>query len=731
MKGFVNKIIFAFAMFAMLTSPIAISANWVENDETLSLRQTVEDLEDRNSQLQRQLNDALRQPRPAQVPNIRLVQPQSLVLSDEAVYVDIIVRNIGRGQAVNALASATTDGPFTVEFLNNTNNIGQLGENSNHTIRARLAPTGAAAAGTYALNLEFAFRSRDATVEGLSSDSISVRIDRQALLPQLSLRDFSSGRERIFPGNGFNIVANLTNLGTASAYNVQVSIADGLDAEGIFLSGGINAPFHQVVEAGHISQVEFALTASERISSGTFPVTFEISGRDSVGEEVSDRFTYFVTVLAAAEATGRASLSLSASGPGGIFSPNQQANVSLTVSNNGTVAARNVRIEANVAEGIVPQSASVQTISILEPGASQQLHFAFSPTAEAASQYHMVGFVVDYSIGVRGAEDETESFSQYVGINVYNPEDEEERQQGSRPRMLVSAYSVNPQLPFAGSEFDLYMTFQNASSTRRVYNIKITLQAMEHAERAGAVFTPVGASNTIFIESLGPRETIDKHLRMFTVPNADPRTYNIEVTFDYEDEDFEEFQEVEQISVSVRQITRLEVSNLQIPAQAPVWNPIFLDFNIINSGRVTLANLRVSLEGNFDTSGIDIFVGNMGRGNSASFSGNFTPIIPGEQAGTLTVSGEDETGELVYYRHDFVLYVEDMMMRDEGDMVHYHDMMMDRDMMFGDESGSGMPNLRMFLIWLAIPVLGAIIVVVILLVRRNKRSKADIFENLQ
>jgi len=699
---------------------------WQDQNDTINaLQRQISDLE-------RMLSDATRprpDPRPS-LPNIRLVQPQSVVLTPgEVRYVDLVVRNIGNAPASNSLITATADGPFSIEFLNNDNILGNMGQNASRTVRARLTADASADAGIYSINLEFAFRgARDANNE-TSNDSISVRIDTGTRTPRITLRDFSVNQGQIFAGDSFVISAYLLNQGEGAAYNVQASIADGLDAEGIFLSGSPNAPFLQTVQPGYHGVVSFAFTASDRITSGTFPIVFELSGRDSAGEDISERFTYFVTVIAPATGVNRAFVSISnISTSGGIVGVNERSTVSMQVTNSGSLAARNIRITATPldTEAIVPQSANVQSISVLEPGASQSLYFVFSPTSEATSQYHMVGFEITYDTGISG-DLETDSFEQFVGINVYNPDSDENR--GSRPRMLVSAYSVYPMIVSAGQEFDLSLTFQNTSSTRSVHNIKITLQAVEYEERSGAVFTTVGASNTLFIESLGPREEAYRQLRMFTVPNAHPRTYNIEVVFDYEDEDFEEFTETEQLSINVRQVTRLEVSNLQIPSHATLFNPVFVDFNIFNSGRVALSNLRVEMEGNFDTAGMEIIAGNMGRGNSASFSGQFTPEEPGEQHGVLIVSGEDETFELIEVRHEFTIFVEEAMMWDEDAMLDYR---MPWDDPMDTEGGGVFTRLGM---WIAIAV-GALIVIAavvvgIVLVVKKKRNNKDVFEGLQ
>jgi len=604
-------------------------------------------------------------PRP-QFPNIRLVQPQTIVLTPgEELVLDIEIRNIGNAIAEGTLVTASTDGPFTIEFLNNGNILGTVGQNHSRTIRTRLTANSNADGGNYSLRLEFAFRSARDGASETSNDTISVRIDAQAVAPRLNLRNFTTSQPNIYPGNTFTISAQLANLGDGNAYNVQAAISDGLDSDGIFLSGSPNAPFIQIAEPDHESTVSFNFAAAANMSSGTFPITFELTARSQSGEAITETFTFFVTVLTPLEGTRRAVVSADLSAYAGVANVGQQVPITMQITNTGVLPARNIRIAANPANlaDIVPQSANVHTIGILEPGESQSLPFYFSATSTAGSHTHMVGFEVAYETGASG-DLETDTFEQFAGITVYNPEDEddendEERGQ-HRPRVLVSAYSVDPLIVSAGEEFDLYMTFHNTSSTRSVHNIRVTLAAVEFEERSGAVFTPVGASNTLFIEDMAPREEVSRSLRMFTVPNANPRTYNIAITFDYEDEDFNEFTETEQISINVRQVTRLEISNLQIPPQAMMFQPVFVDFNIINSGRVTLANLRVALEGNFETSGIDVFVGNMGRGNSTNFAGQFVPEMSGEQQGTLIISGEDEIGEVIEFRHEFTIFIDEM-----------------------------------------------------------------------
>ncbi|MCL1987885.1 MAG: hypothetical protein FWG64_07940 [Firmicutes bacterium] len=733
MKIFAKLTTLTLIMLSVLITPL--SANW---DSILALQEELQRVDAENRRLTELLENIQAPPAPAppaaprpQFPNIRLVQPQTIVLvPGEELIVDIEVRNIGNAIANAVLVTASTDGPFSIEFLNSGNVLGTVGQNHSRTIRTRLVANANADGGNYSMRLEFAFRNARDGASETSNDTISVRIDAQAVSPRLTLRNFATSQANIYPGNAFSVSAQLANLGDGTAYNVQAAISDGLSSDGIFLAGSPNAPFIATAEPNHQTTIVFNFAASANMSSGTFPITFELTGRNQAGETLSESFTFFVTVLTPQEGTRRAILAANLSAYAGVANVGQQVPITMEISNTGTLPARNIRIAANPANlaDIVPQSANVHTIGVLEPGESRSLPFYFSATASAGSHTHMVGFETTYETGATG-DLETDNFEQFAGINVYNPEEEDEEEDEERgqhrPRVLVSAYSVEPLIVSAGEEFDLYMTFQNTSSTRSVHNIRVTLAAVEFEERSGAVFTPVGASNTLFVESMYPREEISRSLRMFTVPNANPRTYNIAITFDYEDEDFNEFTETEQISINVRQITRLEISNLQIPPQAMMFQPVFVDFNIINSGRVTLANLRVALEGNFETSGIDVFVGNMGRGNSTNFAGQFVPEISGEQQGTLIISGEDEVGEIIEFRHEFTIFVDEMM--DFTDWESGGDFWMGGEVDSSEDSNF-FSNYGMIIgIGVAILAIGGFVAFTLI---KKRRSKQDIFADL-
>jgi hypothetical protein len=207
---------------------------------------------------------------------------------------------------------------------------------------------------------------------------------------------------------------------------------------------------------------------------------------------------------------------------------------------------------------------------------------------------------------------------------------------------------VDPVIVRAGQEFDLNITFQNASSVKNVENIKVTLEALETTERKGSVFSPVDGSNTIYIDRIGTKEEVPYQLRFYTVSDAEARSYKLMVKFTYQDEELNPYEESEQIAINVQQTTSLEVEDIAIPDTVSVGQNIDIDTSIINSGRVTIRNIRCRVDTDtpdaMDTSQVEGWVGTVGVGNTTSYDGVLVPLLAGNFRGSIVFYGEDDAG---------------------------------------------------------------------------------------
>ena len=484
----------------------------------------------------------------------------------------------------------------------------------------------------------------------------------------LEVMDFKSPQGAVGPNSDAAVSFNLINTGSNDAKNIKIT-AEGFDERAI-MPKTANIQIINNLKPGESDAVSFVFAPTELAAARSYPIRFKIEYETGAIVDGAAEKTFFeqLAVISVASADGASLEIRSLSPPSGAVLPGGEAVISFDLFNAGEASAENIKITAdNYDEGaIVPKSANIQTISSIKPGEKNSVSFAFSPTDSASSRNYTVRISVEYETGRLAADGSPVKFSfeQYAAVNVNNPDGGPATDQGKfiKPKMIVSAFSVDPQIVRAGQEFDLHLTFQNTSADRSVKNIKITLEAKEFIEKTGAVFTPVGGSNTFYIDEVGPKETTERTIRMFTVPNADPRTYNIAISFAYQDADFNEYVEAEQITVTVRQNTRIEITEPYIQDSYPLYGQVYIWMSVINSGRVSLSNLRVKIEGEktLDTSQADMYIGNLGRGNQISYEGFFILTEPGIQQIAIVVYGEDDTGDIVEHRHEFSVNVFEM-----------------------------------------------------------------------
>lgn len=204
------------------------------------------------------------------------------------------------------------------------------------------------------------------------------------------------------------------------------------------------------------------------------------------------------------------------------------------------------------------------------------------------------------------------------------------------------------------------VSFLNTNKSKAVQNIKVFLTVDEVTEKSGSVFTPVNSSNTFYIDHIAPKGRVEKNIVMYTVPDASPKTYTIRVNLEYEDSDGNQYNPVEYIGIPVVQQSKLETADINLPAEAFVGEMVPISFELYNMGKVTLSNLMIKMEGNFQTEDANYFIGNFDAGNTEYYETMITPTEPGLLEGNIILSYEDSNGETVEIIKDFSLNVMEM-----------------------------------------------------------------------
>ena len=102
----------------------------------------------------------------------------------------------------------------------------------------------------------------------------------------------------------------------------------------------------------------------------------------------------------------------------------------------------------------------------------------------------------------------------------------------------------------------------------------------------------------------------------------------------------------------MKQVTELQIDDFTIPETVEQGMPVTVGFNYYNTGKVTLNNVMIKVEGNVDCQNKNTYVGNMESGSSDYFETTFTPYETGEVPVSIVITYEDPSGETVEQRRD-------------------------------------------------------------------------------
>jgi len=588
-------------------------------------------------------------------PNIKLISPATF--SAEAgnkLNIKLEIQNITTYTANNiyiqASLASSEDLPFTLEFLNSSNYIAALGAKSKATIELLIDVDPLAEAKRYDINLEYSYiNSYKESFTG--KDTLNIKVENTAIVPKVTISDFKINKESINPEETVELSATIVNTGKQPASDVQLTV-DGLSADTLSITNNTNSITYDKLEAEATDNIIFNISAAKDIKEGNYPITFKITYKDNSAKEYTSEQKYFVKVNAKEEEEKPFLQIQNLIVPTEAVLVGESFVVHLDIANSGKGEAKNVKVSADYGTdgAVIPKSTSIQLINTLEAGATAGFDFTFAATSTAKSQNYPISFKLEYE---DGTEDDSgaakvESYSQYTGINVTNPEadkkESEEDEPKSIPKIIISKYSCDPMMVKAGEEFNLYMTFTNTHSQKKVSNIKIFFSVPAES-KTGNIFIPVDSSNTFYIDEIAPKGNVSKQIRLYAMPDAEPKTYDLIVNFDYEDETGALPAATETIGINVKQPTKLETSDIYIPDSGNVGEPIPISFSLYNTGKVTLSNLRIRITGDFDTQNSDSYYGNFESGNNEYYEGTIIPNASGKQNGQLIISYDEPNGE--------------------------------------------------------------------------------------
>lgn len=347
------------------------------------------------------------------------------------------------------------------------------------------------------------------------------------------------------------------------------------------------------------------------------------------------------------------------------------------------------------------------------------LDYSFAIRKDAYSGYYPVAMKIFYSTSSTGDELETYEASFYVYVENKEKEDEKgdfNEHDRTKARVIVDGFVTNPQTIIAGDEFDLSLNIKNASTNITATNLLFTFESEKVTE--SAVFTTESGSSSIALDSLGPGATREIKLRLSSKPGIDQRSYGLKVIAKFDSPEFKNAEESMTVDIPIKQIARLNTGTFDImPESISVGSEANIMFGINNTGKVLLYNVMVKFEADSIRT-TDAYVGNIKPGET----GNVDCMVTGEAPTTddgivkVTITYEDENGEVSSEEKELRLYVTEEAMMDDINVGNFEDLPMEEPSFFSQYKNIIIPA--------GIGAAVVLLIVVTVLVKRHRKKKA-------
>lgn len=643
----------------------------------------------------------------------------------------IMLRNTDPAYAarnVNLALPENNTSPFTAVAFGAAIPIAELTPNSARELVLIVTTDLYALAGDFRLPLQITYR--NAWQDELTANlSLSLTV-RNSQTPGLLIVEPGTPVAAAIPGGEFMLPLVVRNQGSLPVNNVRINMKQ-LSSDGFMLASGSSRISWGRIDGSARMPVTIQLKAGSTLAPGSYPITFNLTYEDARGEESKDEQTLWFPV-GEAETSEQALEFVSVTSTRTTVRPGSITSVNVKIRNAGTVEARQVRVSSEVpAASFFPTSQNLFILRSLAPGEVRDLTFNFQAQSEAATGS------VPITIKIEAPSGEEKPFELIQAVSVHVQGDAPPEDAGKNvPRIIIQSYSAEPSLVTAGEEFDLHLSFMNTHSARTIRNIKANLTVTEAASETGNVFTPVGASNTLFIDRISPRQSVGRTLRLFTVPDAKTRTYNVTISFKYEDAEGNPFETVETIGIPVYQPARFDTSEPNYMPDFTVGQMMPLSFEMYNLGMNLLRNVKMDVEflpeGIMDVQPRSQYFGNFDAGHNEYVEVMLNPLMAGAAEGRIIITYESATGEVGEIVKPVSINVIDMpMMEMPGEILGPDGLPLpigpDGLPIMGEQPPTGIFGqllARPWIIAIAVLVLIAIAVFVVLRIKKKKADKS-------
>lgn len=600
--------------------------------------------------------------------------------------------------------------------------VGVLASGETKTVSLSIRASSSLAAGYYELTAVVSYTDDEGETKESKFDFFvevkNTSTSEETETAQLAFSSVSVSRSTAQSGDRATLTVALKNTGDLDAEQVQISVEaeDGLS--------NTTAPTVNVskIADGARYTAEFGFLVDDDIKTKFYSLNITVTYLSATTEKTVQYVSGIYVDNSGVSQNDSVVLSEVVMSSSSIEAT-QSVTGSITVTNSGTQPVYNLQVSAAPDDGVVNKTQNAIMVGTLAAGASKTCTFTLLSRSSTKTGYYLVNFSATYQTK-SGDSTTARTLTQYGGFYVDNPDlSDDGTGSKNKPVIIIDNYTIDPQLVYAGQEFTLDMSFLNTNSAKTVRNVKIYLTANESTEKNGSVFVPVGSSNTFYVEQIGPKQTVQRSLRLYTVPDAEQKTYTVVVNFEYEDSEGNAQTGSEQVGIPVRQETRMQYGQLNFPDSCNVGDMATVSLDFYNTGKQTMYNLMVTCEGDgFQSSAPLYYVGNFEPGSNDYYENTITPENVGPLTGKVIFSYEDASGNITTEEKEFSINVQEMAYVDPGTDPGFEDPGTE------EQPGGFWSNFWKILIGIALLVVSTVI---FLRIRKKRKQRQMDLEDAQ
>lgn len=505
----------------------------------------------------------------------------------------------------------------------------EISAGESETLWYEVTANGIATPGIYPIRYQVNYKNNNQETFNQTLDSY-VKIVKRTNQSGLFLNSINTDLKEKHREKLVKFAIELQNNLSQDLNHVEVWI-EGLPKQN-FVSLGEDQRKSLSIESTQSSITEFQFEIEENTTEGAYPYEVFYRYTDLHGNDIwfkdSLIFNYKTT-------TKKGLLELTNLKVPGQAIQDQAFEISFILNNTGEADLEDVEIcFQNNAE---VWAASKGTIHIKKMKVNQKECIQFQCVVLKQEEAKTVPFAIQIRYDAKpGKEVEQIHESQNLGVLVGGS-----HEVSTQPRLMLYDLTI-PDSIVPGNEFELGFSVQNTNQKKKVQNLKITLSSIDPETQVSNIIT-VGQGDSLFLSQLGCNEKDDTKIKLIVPATFSKPVCDLKVNLDYEDEKGNSYQDETMLHLPISTDTKLTASDIRLGKVNEEGYSLEMDF--YNTGKGVLKNLMVDLEGDYESTNSNYYVGDLQSGRMDIYSVYMNGKVPEHLKGNVIFTYDDAAGQ--------------------------------------------------------------------------------------